>query len=140
MRAVLLLLPLLLSSCAVFAPDSGLLDRTWQVVELQGEPFLAPAGQAFTLTLQHDGRMQAYAGCNALTGIYQLKAGRGGQGLLRVGPFDLLDGLCAPEVAHLERKVIHTMEGASSYQLEADGTLALRNPIAITLIRFRARP
>ncbi|MDQ8036564.1 MAG: META domain-containing protein [Pedobacter sp.] len=140
MRAVLLFLPLLLTSCALLTPDSGLLDRTWQVVELQGEPFQSPTGQAFTLRLQHDGRMQAYAGCNALTGIYQLKAGRGGQGMLRVGPFDLLEGLCAPDVARLERKVIHTMEGASSYQLEADGSLALRNPIQITLIRFRARP
>ncbi len=143
MRVVsLIVLSLLLGACtALFtSPSPALVGTTWQVVELQGEPFTAPPGEAFTLRLDAQGHLQAYAGCNRLSGRYELKAGRGGSGRLRVGPFELLEALCAPEIATLERKVIHAMEGGSSY-IRPDGqTLSLRNPIGITLIRFRALP
>lgn len=142
----LLVLLTAMAGCASFrvasasSLPSSLQGISWQLVELQGEPFTAPEGPAFTLRLLPEGRMQAYAGCNQLTGAYQLEEGRGGEGLLRLGPFDLLPGLCAPDVARLERKVIHAMEGGSRYVREADGSLALRNPIGITLLRFRAQP
>lgn len=140
--AALVAVVLPLAACtALFSPlPPPLVGTTWQVVELQGEPFTAPGGEAFTLRLRADGRMQAWAGCNALGGSYQLSEGSGSEGRLRVGPFDLLPALCAPDIAVLERKVIHAMEGASRYARLEDGTLALRNPIQITLIRFRALP
>lgn len=142
MRILCLLLPLLLASCAGLfsSPPPALVGTTWQVVELQGESFTAPGGKAFTLRLDADGHIQAYAGCSRLTGRYQLHEGRAGKGLLRVGPFDLLEVLCAPEVTTLERKVIHAMEGGSSYVRPDFRELSLRNPIGITLIRFRALP
>ncbi|MGH8493331.1 MAG: META domain-containing protein [Moraxellaceae bacterium] len=130
-----------LQGCAALfsASSPALLGTIWQVTELQGEAFVAPGGQRFTLQLQKDGHMRAYAGCDVLTGRFQLKQGWGGEGLLRVGPFDLLERQCAPEIAQLERKVIHAMEGGSRYVRTEAGTLELRNPIAVTLIRFRAQ-
>lgn len=138
----LLLMPLLLTACAELfsAPPLALVGTTWRVVELQGEPFTAPADEAFTLRLGPDGHIQAYAGCSRLTGLYQLEEERAAEGRLRVGPFDLLEALCAPEVSALERKVIHAMEGGSRYWRPDARELSLRNPIGITLIRFRAEP
>jgi heat shock protein HslJ len=136
------LMSLLLGACAglLSVPAPPLLGTTWQVVEFQGEPFTAPAGQVFTLRLERDGQMKVYAGCAPRTGRYQLKAERNGSGILRVGPFDLLESLCASEIAVLERKVIHAMEGGSRYMRPNAQELSLHNPIGITLIRFRAEP
>ena len=133
---------LLLNACAGLSPtpSTPLVGTTWQVVEFQGEPFTAPDGQVFSLRLERDGRMEVHAGCTPRTGRYQLKAGRKETGTLRVGPFDLLESLCAPEITALERKVIHAMEGGSRYVRPDAQELSLRNPIGITLIRFRALP
>lgn len=129
-------LALLLPACVVLKPVPPLRGTTWVLVELQGEPFVSPSATAFTLQLKADGRLQAFAGCNDLQGDYSLPAANRSEGRLRLGPFDLLPGLCAPEVAALERKVIHAMEGGSRYRREADGRLSVLNPVDIPLLRL----
>lgn len=136
MRRVLLagaLAAPLVACHALLAGGPRLEGTVWQVTELHGEPFAAPAGRPFYLRLQADGRFAAYAGCNALGGIYS----RDGS-TLRVGPFDSLAVICAPPQRALEHAVMMAMEGASSYTL-ADGVLRLRNPIGTVLIGFRPR-
>lgn len=140
-RGLLFLLFFTLPGCtALFSsPPPAVVGTLWEVVELQGEPFTAPEGEVFTLQLQPDGQMRVYAGCNALSGEYEYRAVRGGEGLLRVGPFAERRKQCSPERMHLEKEVVRAMEGASRYIRPDAGSLSLRNPIQVTLIRFRAR-
>jgi heat shock protein HslJ len=139
-RFFLSFLLLALTGCtALFAvPPPAVVGTLWEVVELQGEPFSAPDGVPFTLLLQSDGHMRVYAGCNSLSGDYQYRTGRDAEGVLRVGPFAERKKQCSPELMHLEKEVVRAMEGASSYLRLDASSLSLRNPIHVTLIRFRA--
>lgn len=140
-RFFLFLFVLLMTGCAGFFPAASVpvIGTVWEVVELQGESFAAPDGRPFTLYLQPDGHMRVHAGCNDLSGDYQYRAGRRGEGVLRVGPFAERRRQCSPEVMRIEKEVVRAMEGASSYISPDADSLSLRNPIHVTLIRFHAR-
>lgn len=136
LRSVLLFSAmLLLNGCQSLWEPSGavLVGTSWQVVELQGEPYAVAAGEpSLSLLLQSDGHVSAYAGCNALHGDYQRRRG----GVLRVWPLRVTHKDCTPAALALEKSVVRALEGASSYTYEGS-TLSLRNPIGIALIRFR---
>jgi heat shock protein HslJ len=136
LRSVLLFSSaLLLGGCQLLWTPSpaALVGTTWQVVELQGEPYAVAAGEpVLSLHLQPDGHVSAYGGCNQLLGDYQRRRG----GVLRVWPLRATHKDCTPAALALEKSVVRALEGASSYTYEGS-TLSLRNPIGIALVRFQ---
>ncbi len=123
-----------LAGCQSLLPmwEPRLTGTQWELLELNGEPFQQPeTGQRFTLLLQQDAHIRAYAGCNQLAGDYQHRSP-----MLRIGPLAATRMQCPPELAARERQVIRAMEGASRYRIR-EGVLSLLNPIDIVLARYR---
>lgn len=123
----------LLTGCqSLLKPATPELAGTaWQVSDVQGEPFRSPDNVPYTLMLEASGHVRAFMGCNDINGDYQQHGSS-----LRVGPQLATHRSCPDTAIKQERMLIRAMEGASSFVLQADG-LSLRNPIGITLIRFR---
>jgi heat shock protein HslJ len=114
------------SSAANATP--ALLGTTWRLTELGGKP--APLGQdgkAATLELTaEDRRATGFAGCNRMTGPYELHGDS-----LRLGPFALTRMACMKGM-DLEKQYVETLQHTRAYRqtaaklelLDSSGTLA----------------
>src|SRR5262245_35076441 len=105
----------------------GLVGTTWRLTELGGKA--APLGQdgkAATLELAADKRATGFAGCNRMTGAYELNGDS-----LRLGPFGLTRMACEKGM-DLEKQFVETLQRTRAYRqtaaklelLDASGTLA----------------
>jgi heat shock protein HslJ len=114
------------SSAANATP--ALVGTTWRLTELGGKP--APLGQdgkAATLELIAEGnRASGFAGCNRMTGPYELHGDR-----LRLGPLALTRMACMKGM-DLEKQYVETLQRTRAYRqsaaklelLDSSGTLA----------------
>ena len=114
------------SSAANATP--ALLGTTWRLAELGGKP--APLGQdgkAATLEFMAEGKRAAgFAGCNRMTGPYELHGDS-----LRLGPFALTRMACMKGM-DLEKQYVETLQRTRAYRqtaaklelLDSSGTLA----------------
>ncbi len=114
------------SSAANATP--ALVGTTWRLTELGGKP--APLGQdgkAATLELIAEGhRASGFAGCNRMTGPYELHGDS-----LRLGPFALTRMACMKGM-DLEKQYVETLQRTRAYRqsaaklelLDSSGTLA----------------
>ena len=114
------------SSAARATP--GLVGTTWRLTELEGKP--APLGQdgkAATLELAAEGkRATGFAGCNRMTGSYELTGDS-----LRIGPLALTRMACEKGM-DLENQYVNALQRTRGCRqsaeklelLDASGTLA----------------
>jgi heat shock protein HslJ len=127
-------------SVAAAAEDStaghtvpGLVGTTWRLTELVGKP--APLGQdgkAATLELSgEDRRATGFAGCNRMSGGYDLEGDS-----LRLGPFALTRMACQKGM-DLEKAYVETLRRARAYR-QAGERLDLTDSNEI-IARFEAQ-
>ena len=116
------------------APASPVLvGTTWRLTELEGKP--APLGQdgkAATLELAAEGkRATGFAGCNRMTGPYQVTGDS-----LRLGPFALTRMACMKGM-DLEKQYIDALQQTRAYRQSGE-KLDLLGPRG-TLARLEAQ-
>lgn len=115
-------------------PNATLVETYWKLTELMGKPIPAPAtGEKevhITLKKQDNG-LQGFAGCNNLTGTYELKEGN------RIVFSKVATTLMACPDMNLEDEFKKALGSADNYSIKGD-TLSLNKARMAPLARFQA--
>lgn len=102
-----------------------LLDTTWSVTSIGGDPVLPGAG--LTLTISSDWRAGGHAGCNSYFAEAAIEADK-----LAFGPVAGTRMACAPEIMAQETRFFAALAATVGYWLDGDA-LQLRDAAGVTL-------
>lgn len=118
---------------AKIVDDSRIVNRRWNLIELDGRPVTAPRGgeRVFFELDGANARVTGNASCNRFSGTYELAAGD----RLWFGP-DLIATRMACADLDQERRFLDVLTRVESYTLDGDA-LSLGGPDATPLARFR---
>lgn len=114
------------------ADRQALLGTIWHLVELGGNQAVpGQGGRPATLELTADRRASGFAGCNRMTGTYELQGDS-----LRLGPLALTRMACQNGM-ELEQAYVEALQATRTYSVSPT-SLELRGESA-TLARFEAQ-
>lgn len=132
--AAVLAFAALVSGCAALGqfPPSNALIGEWAVEDVDNAGVTDRAN--LTVAFDETSRISGSAGCNRYTGAYSYDAGTGA---ITITPLGVTRMLCAPALMNQERRLITSLQGATSVETTIDGATVLKSATGRVLLRRR---
>jgi heat shock protein HslJ len=114
-------------------PESGVTERYWKLVELNGQPLPKLDRAPWLILKDADGRMNGFGGCNSFTGSYKLDATASRFSLSQIATTSMacISGM------EVEQAFYEVLNNADNYSLAGDH-LTLNRARMAPLARFEA--
>ena len=115
-------------------PNAELQETYWKLIELKGKPIPPPAQdsrEAHMILKKQDNRLNAFGGCNTLSGVYEMKEGN------RIQFSNVISTMMACPDMMVEDEFKKVLGMVDNYSIKGD-SLSLNKARMAPLARFAA--